>query len=255
VISIYQIPLLQDNYAYILLNKNDRACVVIDPGEADLIQKFIVDKKLCLSQIWLTHHHADHVAGVAQLKRFKDVVIFRSTLRVGESSSEVYRVKNNDSWNFGHYKVYAIATPGHTLDHICYYVPRLSALFSGDTLFSLGCGCLFEGNARQMWESLCTIRSLPDTTKIYCAHEYTVNNAKFALSVDPHNLELRKYMQEGQKLRTSGESTIPVLLKDEKKMNPFLRADQRIFSQRYGETLEAFEVFACLRKEKDEFVT
>ena len=222
-LSIALIPILQDNYCY-LLTTPDGLCAVIDPGEAQPVLDALHAQNLTLSYILNTHHHYDHTDGNAAIVR-------ETGARIVAPASEATRIQGidhaldeGDIFDFGGYDFHVIATPGHTRGHISFYCPQAGALFCGDSLFSMGCGRLFEGSAEDQFASLQKISALPDDTLIYCGHEYTQSNGTFCLSVDPDNNALHRRMDEVNALRASDKPTVPVSLVIEKQTNVFLRA-------------------------------
>lgn len=234
--NIHILPILNDNYAYILTGNGQT--VVIDPGEAAPIIQHLNKNNLSLDIIINTHHHGDHVAGNKEL-----VGKYNCPIAAPEKEADIIgnvNIKLNEGSNFeicGE-KAQILETPGHTLGHICLYVSESKAAFTADTLFSLGCGRLFEGTPEQMWQSFQKILTLPDETKIYPGHEYTRSNAEFCLKVEPDNQDLKQRYDDILKLREENAPTIPVTLGMEKKTNAFLRAGS---SARFAE----------LRKMKD----
>lgn len=238
MLDIRRIPVLSDNYAWLLHDTERGVTAVVDPGEAAPIEAVIGDGALDL--ILLTHHHADHVGGADALRR-------RYGARVIGAASERRRlpvldegVSDGDTVMVGAERAHVIATPGHADGHVSYVFPSVPALFCGDTLFSMGCGRLLEGSAEQLYASLHRFDDLSDDTLVCCGHEYTLSNAKFAVHVDPDNVALQKRLREVERLRDGGEATIPVTLGTERATNPFLRAAD-------------VRTFAALRKEKDSF--
>lgn len=236
--EIIQIPVLQDNYIYILHGNAQTA--VVDPSLAQPVIDIIEQKGWQLNYILNTHHHNDHVGGNLELKSATGAKIVGYAGDAHRIPGIDIKLQDGESFTVCGLSSRIMFIPGHTLGHIAYYFAEASSLFCGDTLFSLGCGRLFEGTAEQMFSSLTKIKALPGGTKIYCAHEYTENNGKFALSILPKNPNLRTRMQEVKNLRTAGKSTIPTILDVELKTNPFLLA------------FDAKE-FAAIRRMKDEF--
>ncbi|MCB1651028.1 MAG: hydroxyacylglutathione hydrolase [Alphaproteobacteria bacterium] len=221
--KISVLPILEDNYAYVLQG-DDGAVGVVDPGTAEPVIEFLEARGLSLDTIFLTHHHWDHVNGVpALLKRYDcDVAGPRGEAdKIKHLKTPLYE---GGDFAFDGEKFEAFETPGHTLGAICLYFPESAALFSGDTLFSMGCGRLFEGTAQQMWESFQKILALPDETLIYPGHEYTLANGAFCQSVEPENADLQQRMDEVRRLRADEKPSIPVSLAVEKATNVFLRA-------------------------------
>ena len=224
--KVNPIPCLTDNYAYIIKNNTSKKVGVVDPSEAPPIINFLKREKLKLDYILNTHHHFDHIGGNIELKKIYNAKI------VGFKNDE-HRIpgiditlNDNDEWNFGDSKVKILHIPGHTSGHICFFFEKEKIAFTGDTLFSLGCGRIFEGNHKQMLESLNKIKALPPDTKIYCGHEYTYKNGEFCMKYDKNNTKLKKKFEIIKKLRSKNLPTIPTSLKDELNSNIFLRCDQ-----------------------------
>ena len=219
------IPCLQDNYSYIIIDEiNNEACV-IDPSEAKPIINFIDNSKVNLKYILNTHHHYDHVGGNIELKKK-----YNSTVVGFEGDKDRIPeidilVKNNQVWKSNNFEAKIIHIPGHTTGHIGYYFNNEKIIFTGDTLFSLGCGKIFEGTYNQMYESLSKFKNLPLDTKIYCGHEYTLQNSKFCIEHDPLNQNLINKILDIKKKINNGIPTLPTTLEDELKCNIFLRAN------------------------------
>ena len=226
------IPCLQDNYSYLIIDEDKLAACVVDPSEAKPIIDYLSGKNINLKYILNTHHHYDHIGGNTELKKkFGSVVLgFNGDAkRIPEID---ILLKDNEIWNSGNFKAKIIHIPGHTLGHICFYFFDENLLFTGDTLFSLGCGRIFEGTYEQMYDSLNKLKSLPKETKIYCGHEYTLNNSKFCLEHDSENSSLLKKIEFIKKQRNNNLPTIPSTLQDEIDCNIFLRAnDLKTFSK------------------------
>ncbi len=254
MLEIIQIPVLTDNYIYLL---HDEACnktAVVDPAEAEPVLAVLKQKGWSLDYIFNTHHHWDHVGGNLELKEQTGCLILASSEDQHRIPGIDHTLDDGEKIKLGEENIGIISTPGHTLGHIVYYCHQQHALFCGDTLFSLGCGRLFEGAPEQMFHSLEKIKALPDDTKIYCAHEYTAANARFALSVDPSNEALIAYASKINQLIEQQQPTIPSLLADEKACNPFLRPDALSIRESLNMLdKEDLEVFARLRKMKDHF--
>ena len=226
------IPCLQDNYSYLIIDEDKLEACVVDPSEAKPIIDYLSGKNINLKYILNTHHHYDHIGGNTELKKkFGSVVLgFNGDAkRIPEID---ILLKDNEIWNSGNFKAKIIHIPGHTLGHICFYFFDENLLFTGDTLFSLGCGRIFEGTYEQMYDSLNKLKSLPKETKIYCGHEYTLNNSKFCLEHDSENSSLLKKIEFIKKQRNNNLPTIPSTLQDEIDCNIFLRAnDLKTFSK------------------------
>ena len=226
------IPCLQDNYSYLIIDEDKLEACVVDPSEAKPIIDYLSGKNINLKYILNTHHHYDHIGGNTELKKkFGSVVLgFNGDAkRIPEID---ILLKDNEIWNRGNFKAKIIHIPGHTTGHICFYFFDENLLFTGDTLFSLGCGRIFEGTYEQMYDSLNKLKSLPKETKIYCGHEYTLNNSKFCLEHDSENSSLLKKIEFIKKQRNNNLPTIPSTLQDEIDCNIFLRAnDLKSFSK------------------------
>ena len=226
------IPCLQDNYSYLIIDEDRHEACVVDPSEAKPIIDYLSGKNINLKYILNTHHHYDHIGGNAELKKkFGSVVLgFNGDAkRIPEID---ILLKDNEIWNSGNFKAKIIHIPGRTTGHICFYFFDENLLFTGDTLFSLGCGRIFEGTYEQMYDSLNKLKSLPKETKIYCGHEYTLNNSKFCLEHDSENSSLLKKIEFIKKQRNNNLPTIPSTLQDEIDCNIFLRAnDLKTFSK------------------------
>ncbi|HYX34950.1 MAG TPA: hydroxyacylglutathione hydrolase [Oligoflexus sp.] len=253
-LQLYQLPVLTDNYIYVLYDKASHQTVVIDPAEAQPVVNFLESKGWSLDAIWNTHHHADHVGGNHELQKRYECSIYGSDYDHDRIPGITQTVRDQEEFQLGTWRVEVFATPGHTLGHCIYYVPAAEILFCGDTLFALGCGRLFEGTAEQMWNSLQRIRTLPGTTRVCCAHEYTLGNARYAQSLPRYALGLLNYIAELQTLRNRGEPTVPTQLAAEVAYNPFLQADQTPMREAIGlPQASPTQVFAWLRTGKDNF--
>jgi hydroxyacylglutathione hydrolase len=250
-IQITPIPLLSDNYAWAV--HDGKSAAIIDPGEARPVVRFLEKNNLVLSHVLITHHHADHCGGAAALKReFTGcVIIGPEDERLKNCDDPVQGGEDRDILGL---PIKVIAAPGHTKTHVLFYIPALKALFTGDTLFSAGCGRLFEGSALEMFQSFAKCTALGDDTLIYCGHEYTEENLKFALTVEPSNAAITDRLSEVKELRRRGQPSVPSTLIMEKAFNPFLRVKDPAIRKKLGmESAEDVEVFARLREMKDRF--
>lgn len=239
-VSVRAIPMLSDNYSWLLTESVSGKTGIVDPAEAAPAIAALESAGLTLDFIFLTHHHPDHIDGVAELlERYNPVVVGNQAdaHRLPELDIAVHEGMLVD---FGVAKLRVIEVPGHTIGHIAYYIADGGILLPGDTLFSLGCGRLFEGTAAQMFASVHKFDDLPDETLLCCGHEYTASNAKFALAMDPENAALQVRAAEVIALRAAGQPTVPVTLGVERATNPFLRAADA-------------EEFTRLREAKDSF--
>jgi len=251
---ITPIPCLTDNYAYVINDNNSKTVGVVDPSEAQPIISFLRKKKLKLNYVLNTHHHYDHIGGNIELKKTynaKIVGFFGDKHRIPEID---ITLKDNEQWNFGNSSVKILHIPGHTLGHICFFFEKEKIAFTGDTLFSLGCGRIFEGDHKQMLQSLNKIKQLPKDTLIYCGHEYTHKNAEFCIKYDNNNINLKNKFAKIKKLRSKNLPTIPSVLEEELKSNIFLRCDQNDLKIKLGmKNHEDFKVFKKIRDLKDSF--
>ena len=239
-IKIEIIPCLQDNYSYLIIDKSKNNACVVDPSEAKPIINFIEKENINLKYILNTHHHFDHIGGNKELKeRYNSVVVGykHDAKRIPEIS---ILVEDDQIWKEDNFQAKIIHIPGHTTGHIGFYFFNEKIIFTGDTLFSLGCGKIFEGTYKQMFESLSKFKNLPDDTKIYCGHEYTLQNFNFCITHDPKNLNLQNKITKIKEKLDYNKPTIPSILKDEKECNIFLRAKN-------------VESFSKLRDLKDNF--
>lgn len=250
--EIALIPAFQDNYIFVLRDENN--AIVIDPGHSSAVLTYLERERLNLSHILITHHHHDHIGGIADLcNRFR-CQVFAPIGNQGQIDGVDRWVKDGEVLSIGSLVFNVIATPGHTLGHICYFEPQRQVLFCGDTLFSAGCGRLFEGDARQMWTSLCKLKALPPSTQIFCAHEYTAANLRFVESLHWQNDNLQMFNHKISRLREQSLPSIPSTIGQELLVNPFLNADSLEIKELLGmERSQPFEVFAELRKRKDRF--
>ncbi len=251
---IAQIPCLQDNYGFLVHDLASSKTAAVDTPDAEAINKVLVEQNWSLDIILNTHWHGDHTGGNKALKAQWGCRIIAPGGEHSKIPACDQTIGEGETVQLGNLQAQVIETPGHTAGHIIYYFADIAAAFVGDTLFSLGCGRLFEGSAEQMWHSLKKLRALPDDTDIFCAHEYSKANADYALSVDPENEALVERARQITDLRAKDKPTIPSVLGLEKKTNPFLRADNDDMAARLGmEDAPAAQVFARLRQGKDNF--
>lgn len=245
-------PCLSDNFGYLIHDPASGATASIDAPEAGPVIKALQREGWNLTDILVTHHHADHVGGIAELKQKYDCRVVAPHDKATAIPCVDERVKQGDTVMVGTLTARVLETPGHTLDHVSYVFDDDHALFAADTLFSIGCGRVFEGTYPMMWESLLKLRALPDDMRLYCGHEYTASNVKFALGIEPNNPALQARAKEVEALRTAGKPTIPVLLGEEKKANVFLRADAPEVAAAVGLAgKSAADVFGELRERKN----
>ena len=252
--QVTAIPCLTDNYAYVISDNNSKIVGVVDPSEASPVVSFLKKQNLKLNYILNTHHHFDHIGGNLELKKIynaKVVGFVGDKHRIPEID---ITLSNNEKWVFGNETVKILHIPGHTLGHICFFFEKEKIAFTGDTLFSLGCGRIFEGDHNQMLTSLNKIKKLPKDTMIYCGHEYTYKNAKFCIKYDSGNIDLKNKFEKIKKLRSSNLPTIPSKLEDELKTNIFLRCDQKDLKIKLNmQNQEDLKVFRKVRDLKDNF--
>ena len=234
------IPCLQDNYSYLIIDETKNNACVIDPSEANPIIKYLEENKIKLQFILNTHHHHDHVGGNKKLKEKYGARVLGyqgDKKRIPEIDIQL---KDQETWIYENFEAKIIHIPGHTLGHIGFYFYKEDSVFTGDTLFSLGCGKIFEGTYEQMFNSLMKLKALPQNTKIFCGHEYTRQNSKFCISQDQNNEKLKAKINEIEIKIKNGLFTIPSTIKEELECNIFLRANN-------------LETFSKLRDLKDNF--
>jgi hydroxyacylglutathione hydrolase len=249
--NVALVPCLSDNYAYLVWGE-PRLCAVVDPSEPEPVRKALAAHGLKLTHILNTHHHLDHCGGNLALKEeFGAQVVGPEKDRERIPGIDV-GVTEDAPWQFGSQRVKVLEIPAHTRAHIAFVFDGFA--FTGDTLFAMGCGRLFEGTPAMMWSSLRKLMTLPDATKIYCGHEYTLSNGKFALTLEPKNAALQARMKEVEALRAKNEPTIPSTLGLEKQTNPFLRPNSPEIRVTLGmQDADDVSVFAEIRKRKDSF--
>ena len=253
-LEIHQIPVLKDNFIYLARDPASGAVAVVDPAEAKPVLAKAEDLGWRITHILNTHHHPDHVGGNLEIKQATGCTIVGPAADPERIPGMDIQVKDGETFNLGQAAAQVFFVPGHTRGHIAYWFKDSAALFCGDTLFSIGCGRLFEGTPQQMWTSLTRLRALPADTKIYCAHEYTENNIRFAVSIDPENTALRHREAEVNALRAAGKYSVPSLLGEERGANPFLRADDPALAAAVGMAgRDPVDVFAEVRRRKDVF--
>ena len=252
--ELITIPCLTDNYAFILFNVENRSALLVDAPEADPINQVLSKNNLNLEKIFLTHHHADHIDGLGNILERHNALTFGAQADIHRLPKLDEYVQPGDQFLFQGQIGKIFDVSGHTIGHLALYISTQNILFSGDSLMALGCGRLFEGSAEQMWHSLSSLLALPDNTQICSGHEYTENNASFALTIDPNNHDLMKRCEKVKLERSKGLFTVPSELGIEKKTNPFLRP----FDKEIREKLNMLgstdvEVFRKIRTLKDNF--
>jgi hydroxyacylglutathione hydrolase len=249
--NVYLFPQLEDNYGYLIKNPHSTEGILVDPSDLEMCLKILELNDCSPTHILLTHHHDDHIGAVQDLKnKFQSIIVgFEHDKKIPQPD---LFVKDEEIIEIHQNKFKVLHTPGHTLQHVNYFILEHNILFSGDTLFSMGCGRMFEGTPELFWQSLSKIKKLPEDTTIYCGHEYTLSNVKFALSIHPENQDLHKYALWTEHQEKEHRPTIPAKLIDQIKCNPFLQCDSPHFQELYKST-DATEVFGKMRKAKDNF--
>jgi hydroxyacylglutathione hydrolase len=240
MIEIVRIPVLSDNYVWLAHEAASRETVVVDPAVAEPVMAAAAERGWRISQIWNTHWHPDHTGGNQAIKQATGCTVTGPAAEADRIPTLDRHVAEGERVTIGDIEAEVLDVPAHTAGHIAYHLPSERIAFVGDTLFAMGCGRLFEGSAAQMYDNLQRLAALPGETKVYCAHEYTLSNGRFALSIDPGNVALQKRVQEVEVARAAGEPTVPTTIALERSTNPFMRAS-------------GVEDFARLRKGKDEF--
>lgn len=228
------------NYIWAIEHIESAQIAVVDPTDANIVQAFCQQQNLTVTQIWLTHWHKDHIGGVPKLIHGQNIAIYGPRDELSKIPFITHPLIHENTFQFHDLNIEVIAVPGHTLGHIVYFIDALDSLFCGDTLFAMGCGRVFEGTFEQMYHSLNRLAALPPRTKVYCTHEYTLSNAKFALHVEPENHDTIQRAAEVENLRLLNQPTLPSSIALELKTNPFLRTT-------------SVEEFAKLRTLKDHF--
>lgn len=253
-LEVVQIPCLEDNYAYLVHDAGTGTTAAIDSPDPRVILAALDARGWTLDYVLNTHHHWDHAGGNLVLKGRTDCRIVGHGADAERLPGLDIRLKPGDSFAVGTRLARVLDTPGHTRAHICWWFPEDQLVFVGDTLFALGCGRLFEGTPEQMWTSLQRLAVLPDDTRVYCAHEYTQNNGRFALTVEPDNDDLVRRMAEVDQRRAAGAPTIPTTIGQEKTTNPFLRPSSPGIRATLGlPDAPDVAVFAETRRRKDSF--
>ncbi|MDO9106829.1 MAG: hydroxyacylglutathione hydrolase [Methylovulum sp.] len=254
MLTILQLPVLNDNYIYLVHDPITGETAAIDPALAAPVLAALEQRHWRLNVILNTHHHNDHVGGNLELKQKTGCTIIAGSDDRPRIPGIDRPVKEHDVISLGRHPIHVLATPGHTSGHMVYHFTDDGLLFCGDTLFVMGCGRLFEGSAQQLWQSLQKLKALPPATRIYCAHEYTQNNGRFALSVEPDNRALQERMAIINQLRAKHEPTVPSTIAQELATNPFFREDSPSLQATLGMPAgDPVAVFARLRQLKDVF--
>ncbi len=250
-LMIEQFICRSDNFGVLIHDPDGNVTAAIDAPDADAVREHLVRRRWKLNFILTTHHHADHTDGNLALKEEYGCRIIGPE---GQIPGRDEIVREGDIFTLGTFEVRVLATPGHTLDHLSYWFPGAGVAFVADTLFAMGCGRIIEGTAPMMWQSLEKLMALPDDTDIYCGHEYTQTNARFALTIEPQNPDLIARARHVTERRNAGQPTLPTTILLEKQTNPFLRVDEPAIRALLGMTkASAAEVFGEIRKRKDAF--
>jgi hydroxyacylglutathione hydrolase len=253
-LDIRQIPVLNDNYVYLVREPKSGCVGVVDPAVVAPVLDEAKSLGWTITHILNTHHHGDHTGGNLEIKEVTGCAIVGPGPDRDRIPGIEVEVTDGDTFTLGDEDASVFFVPGHTRGHIAYWFADSDALFCGDTLFSVGCGRVFEGTMDQMWSSLSRLRALPSETRVYCAHEYTQSNIQFAVSVDPNNLALRTRESDVKSKRDRGEPTVPSRLGEELAVNPVLRADQRDLQEALGMAgADPVAVFTEVRQRKDTF--
>lgn len=256
--QVHRIPVLSDNYIFLLYEPSRQIAAVVDPAEAQPVLKQLQQFGANLVAIFNTHHHGDHVGGNVQLlQQFPHADVYAGVEDKGRIPGQTFFLQEGDRVSFADREARVIFVPGHTRGHIAYYFPpdhpnAAGELFCGDTLFAGGCGRLFEGSPAQMVDSLDKLCSLPENTRVWCAHEYTLKNLQFAMTVEPNNQDLQTRLREVEVSRKHREPTVPSWIGIEKRTNPFLRWTQ-VDIQHAMNSRDPIQTFAKLRSMKDQF--
>ncbi|MEM7089048.1 MAG: hydroxyacylglutathione hydrolase [Pseudomonadota bacterium] len=253
-LEIVTVPCLSDNYAFLAHDAVSGQTALVDAPEAAPILNELSARGWDLSHILITHHHWDHVDGLADVLDRHPATVIGAAADAHRLPPLDVQVSDGDSFDIAGEPVQVLDVSGHTVGHVAFYMPDSAAVFTADSLMALGCGRLFEGTPEQMWTSMCKLAALPDDTVVCSGHEYTQSNARFALTVDPENAALRRRAAEIDRARAAGEATVPSNLGLEKETNPFLRADNAaILAHLDMEQADPVAVFAEIRGRKDRF--
>jgi hydroxyacylglutathione hydrolase len=251
-LEIHQFACLSDNYGVLIRDAGAGVCAAIDAPDAAAVARALADTGWTLTHILTTHHHADHTQGNLPLKTDTKCTIIGPKAEAAKIPGIDTLVGEGDTFAFGTFEVRVFDTPGHTAGHITYWVPKASVAFAGDTLFAIGCGRVLEGSMETMWGSLKKLMALPPHTQVYCGHEYTLANAKFALTIEPENAALQARAKEVEAMRAAGKPTLPTRIDRELETNPFLRAASPAIRKRLGlEAAADWQVFAEVRERKN----
>lgn len=251
-LEIHQFPCLDDNYGVLIRDPDSGLVASIDAPSADAVRAALREKGWTLTHILTTHYHWDHTDGNLALKSETGCTIVGPRPEADKVPGIDKQVGEGDTFKFGSFEVKVFETPGHTAGHIIYWIPEASVAFVGDTLFAMGCGRVNEGSMAEMWSGIEKVAKLPPETMLYCGHEYTIANAKFALTVEPGNAALQARAKQVEELRAAGKPTLPTKLADELATNPFIRVDSAEIRKVIGmENASNAEVFGEVRERKN----
>lgn len=250
--EIHQFPCLKDNFGILVHDRDSGVTLSIDAPDAAAVLRALHETGWELTHILVTHHHADHTAGISALKTATACTVIGPGAEAQRIAGLDQEVAEPDTLSLGTLKAAVIDTPGHTIGHVSYLFPEAKVAFVGDTLFAMGCGRVLEGTAEMMWRSLKKLAALPPDTTLYCGHEYTVSNGRFGLSIEPDNAALKARLAEAEALRAEDRATLPTRVDLELETNVFLRPDQRSVRERVGLPIAPdWKVFAELRERKN----
>jgi hydroxyacylglutathione hydrolase len=252
-IDIHQFPCLNDNYGYLVHEHQSGQTIAVDTPDADRYLDEAARMGWHINEIWNTHWHPDHAGGNLRIKAQTGCRIIGPAGEAAKIPGIDLAVKQGDVLEFGRARATVLDVPGHTLGHVAFHFPDQQAAFVGDSVFALGCGRVFEGTMEMMWNSLKRIKALPPETRLYCAHEYTASNARFAVTIEPENKALKEYVAWIEKRRSDNLPTVPALLERELATNPFLRADKQAMQIAMGHPGDAAATFGEIRSRKDRF--
>ncbi|MEM9670518.1 MAG: hydroxyacylglutathione hydrolase [Pseudomonadota bacterium] len=253
MLQIHQFPCLSDNYGFLVHDPDSRETLCIDTPDGEVYLQEAKKKGWEITQIWNTHWHPDHTGGNLAIKQATNCKVIGPVGEVEKIPGIDETVSGGDTVSIGTKRADVLDVPGHTIGHIAFYFADDEIAFVGDSVFALGCGRIFEGTPEMMWNSMLRIRELPETTTLYCAHEYTLGNAKFAITIDPENKMLMDYVDEINDKRHRNEFTVPMSLARELETNPFLRADVPNLQAAMGHAGDAVATFTEIRSRKDNF--
>jgi hydroxyacylglutathione hydrolase len=257
-VRVVPVPVLQDNYSYLVIDEDERVAAVVDCAEVDPVLSAAEREGVRVTTVLATHHHYDHVGGNEEIARRVSVRIYGNADDAARIPALTDGVRSGERARVGRLTATVIFIPAHTSGHIAYHFAREGAVFTGDTLFAAGCGRLFEGNPEQMMNSLAALAALPDDTKVYCGHEYTVRNLEFAATLEPGNRAIADKLAWARSRRAEGQPTVPTTIASERATNPFLRTSspelRESIRARFADAGEDdVRIFAYTRRLKDAF--